>query len=117
MLSAALLSAKETGIDGKWTIEMQMNSPDGRSYTNKSTFVLKTEDGALTGTVESNGRTVAISDGKVEGNKFTFVVKFEGNKGIRTLTYDGVLEQDHLKGNLKVRGIGQVWPFEATRAD
>jgi len=117
MLSAAGLAAKEAGIDGKWTTEIQMNAADGRSRTNKSTFVLKHDGHALAGTVESNGQTVDISDGKLDGNKFTFVVKFEGNKGTRTITYEGAVEGDHLKGNLKVRGIGQVWPFEANRVD
>ena len=117
IFSAAVLTAKEAGIDGKWTTEIQMNAADGRSRTNKSTFVLKHDGNALTGTVESNGATVDISDGKVDGNKFSFVVKFEGNKGVRTISYEGSVEGDHLKGNLKVRGIGQVWPFEATRAD
>ena len=116
ILSPAMLVAAATDINGKWTTEIHMESADGRSYTNRSTFMLKNEGGELTGTVESNGRTAAISDGKVEGNKFTFRVVFEGNKGTRTITYEGTVEGDLLKGKLKVRGIGQEWPFEAKRA-
>jgi hypothetical protein len=94
-----------------------MDAADGRSFTNKSTFTLKNEAGAVTGTVESNGKTAEISDGKLDGDKFTFRVKFEGNKGTRTIVYEGTVEGDRLKGVLKVRGIGQTWPFEAKRAE
>ncbi len=115
LLSAASLPGFESAIDGKWMTEMHMDSKDGRSYTNKTTFVLKNEGGVLTGTVGMYGKTVDISDGKFDGDKFTFRVSFEGNKGVKTLVYDGTVEGDSLKGELKVRGIGQVWPFEAKR--
>ncbi len=69
----------------------------------------------LTGTVGMNGKTVHIREGKLDGNKFTLKVSFEGNKGVRTIVYEGTVEGDSLKGGRKVRGIGQTWPFEAKR--
>jgi len=117
VLSAICRPVMAGGIDGKWTAEMHMDSKDGRSYTNKTTFVLKNDGGVLTGSVEMNGKAVDISDGKVDGNKFSFKVSFEGHKGLRTIIYDGTVEGDSLKGELKVRGIGQVWPFEAKRLE
>src|SRR5438874_13593305 len=108
ILCAAALIAMATGIDGKWATEMDMNAADGRSFTNKSTFVLKNEGGVLTGRVETNGGSVELTDGKVDGNKFTFTTKFEGKKGVKTITYEGNVEDEHLKGVLKVRGIGQT---------
>ena len=117
LVSAGLLVAVESGIDGKWITEMHMDSADGRSFTNTTTFALKNDHGVLTGSVAINGRSLAITDGKLDGNKFAFRVSMEGNKGVKTFIYEGALEGDRLKGNLKVRGIGQVWPFEAKRAD
>lgn len=115
------------GIDGKWTSEMQVGDADGKTYTHTSTFVLKNENGSLTGTVvqksaapwmsEMNGRSFDISDGKVGGDKFSFKVKIETKTGERTSVYEGTIEGDQLKGIIKYRGISMTRPFDAKRAN
>jgi len=79
----------------------------------------------LTGTVvpvsaapwmrESTGRAVDISDGKVDGDKFSFKVITESKQGAKAVVYEGTVEGDQLKGVMKFRGIGLTRPFHAKR--
>ena len=124
-LTAAMTFA--AGIDGKWIWERQVGDADGKTYLHTSTFALKSEDGKLTGTVvqvsaapwmkEMTGRVIEIVDGKVDGNKFSFKVQMEIERGVRTTMYEGTVEGDQLKGSVKYRGIGIMEPFQATRAN
>jgi hypothetical protein len=66
---------------------------------------------------EMNGRSVEISDGKVDGDKFSFKVTIETKQGAKTSVYEGTVEGDHLKGVIKYRGIGMTRPFDAKRAN
>jgi hypothetical protein len=121
------LSAFAAGIDGKWTSERQVGAADGKTYTHTTTLTLKNEAGVLTGKVvqtsaapwmnESNGRSVDISDGKVDGDKFSFKLTMETKQGERTVIYEGTIEGDQLKGTMKFRGIGITQPFDAKRAN
>jgi hypothetical protein len=120
-------SALAASIDGKWISERQVGSADGKTYTHATTLTLKNEAGVLTGAVvqtsaapwmaESNGRSVDISDGKVDGDKFSFKLTMETKQGARTVVYEGTIEGDQLKGTMKFRGIGITQPFEAKRAN
>lgn len=122
----AALTLRGANIDGKWISEMQVGDADGKTYTLTSTFLLKNDGDSLTGTVvqtseapwarDLNGRTFDISDGKIEGEKFSFKVTVETKTGERTAVYEGSLEGDELKGSIKYRGIGITRPFNATRA-
>jgi hypothetical protein len=125
ILCAVSLTALAADINGKWTSEMQVGDADGKTYTHVSTFTLKNEGGMLTGTLvqvseapwmkDMTGRTVDISDGKVEGDNYRFTVKVENKNGERTAVYEGRIEGDQLKGTIKYRGIGITRPFEAKR--
>jgi hypothetical protein len=126
VLCVASLTPFAASIDGKWTSEMQVGDADGKTYDHISTFTLSNESGALTGTVvqtcaapwmsEMNGRSLDITDGKVDGDKFSFKVTLESKTGDRTAVYEGTIDGDHLKGTIKYRGIGQTRPFDAKRA-
>jgi hypothetical protein len=121
------LSALAAGIDGKWISERQVGAADGKTYAHTTILTLKNDAGVLTGTVvqtsaapwmsESNGRSVDISDGKVDGDKFSFKLAMETKQGERTVVYEGTVEGDQLKGTMKFRGIGITQPFEAKRAN
>ena len=114
------------GIDGKWISEMSVGDADGITYTLTSTFVLKSDGGSLTGTVVQtseapwakgiNGKMFEISDGKIDGKKFSFKVTVETKTGTRTAVYEGSINDDELKGAINYRGIGITRPFEAKRA-
>ena len=126
LICAASLTTLAAGIDGKWIWERQVGDVDGKSYSHTSTFTLKNEDGKLTGTVvqvsaapwmkEMTGRVIEIADGKLDGNKFSFKVQMEIERGVRTAMYEGTIEGDQLKGTVKYRGIGITEPFLANRA-
>lgn len=126
VLCAASLTAA-AGIDGKWTSERQVGDADGKMYSHTTVLTLKNEGGVVTGTLVQisaapwmkgiNGRSLEISDGKVDGDKFSFKVKLETNQGESTAIYEGTIEGDQLKGTTKYRGIGITQPFEAKRTD
>ncbi len=72
-LSAAAALAAD--VTGTWS--GQMNSPDGNSF--QLTFTFKQDGNTLTGTVQGpQGDPIAISNGKIDGDKFSFDVSFNG---------------------------------------
>jgi len=126
ILCAAALTAPAASIDGKWIGDKEVGDADGKTYPHQSILRLKNDGGVLTGTVvqtsaapwmrELNGRSIEISDGKVDGEKFSFKLKIENQQGERISVYEGTVEGDQLKGTVKFRGIGITQPFDAKRA-
>src|SRR5258708_233971 len=113
-------------IDGKWISEKEVGDADGKTYKHTSILTLKNDGGSLTGTVvqtsaapwmkELTGRSIEISDGKVEGDKFAFKLKIATEKGDKISVYEGTIEGDELRGTVKFKGIGITQPFNAKRA-
>ena len=64
------LAAVVTDLSGKWTGVVK--TPDGQEVT--LTYIMKVDGDKLTGTGEANGNTVAINEGKINGNDFTFKI-------------------------------------------
>ena len=90
---AALVIALGTGtaraadVTGSWTAEM--TTPDGNSFP--LTFTFKQDGATLTGSVQGpQGDAIAISDGKVDGDKLSFKVSFNG----MTITHEGTISAD-----------------------
>jgi hypothetical protein len=105
-------------IDGKWVSERKMER-EGQSFTITQTFDLKAEGNTLTGKMtmafgDMEPRTMDLKDGKIDGNKFSFVVVLETPNGEFKMNYTGTIEGDTLKGET-VREGGQARPFEARR--
>jgi hypothetical protein len=115
VLAAACVFA--AGIDGKWVSERKM-SRDGQEFTITTVFDLKSDGGTLTGTLTSTtpmgDRKAEIKDGKIDGDKFSFVVMMQTPNGEFKTTYEGKVEGDSLKGTMSREG-GQGRPFEAKR--
>jgi len=61
-------------LSGKWT--GTMNTPDGQSLDLSYTF--KVDGEKLTGTATSPMGEVAVEDGKIKGDEFTFKVNVNG---------------------------------------
>jgi hypothetical protein len=106
-------------IDGKWVSERKMER-DGQAFTIKQTLELKAEGSKLTGTVtvvfgDMEPMKSAIRDGKVDGNKFSFVTVASTPNGEFKMVYEGTVEGDTLKGTSTREG-GQSRPFEAKRS-
>ena len=127
LICLAVLPALAASIDGKWTSERQVGDADGKAYPHTTIFTLKSDGNSLTGTVvqtsdapwmnETNGRSVEITDGKIDGDKFSFKVTIDPKQGQRTSVYEGTIDGDQLKGTIKFRGIGITQPFDAKRAN
>lgn len=83
-----------TDMTGSWTGQMQ--SPDGNGFS--LTFVFKQDGAKLTGTVAGpQGDPIAISNGKVDGDNFSFTVSFNGT----TITHTGTITGDEIKMTTK----------------
>ena len=82
-------------MTGTWTGELK--GPDGGGGFQLS-FVLKQEGDKLTGSVEGpQGEPIAISNGKVDGDKFSFDVSFNG----MTISHSGTFSGDEAKMTTK----------------
>ena len=105
-------------IDGKWVSERKMER-DGQSFTIKQTFDLKSDGAKLTGTLtmafgDMEPRSMPISDGKIDGAKFSFTTTMSTPNGEFKTVYNGAVEGDTLKGTAGREG-GQGRPFEAKK--
>lgn len=87
-LAMALMvpAARAADVSGNWTAEMA--SPDGNSM--QLSFTFKQDGTKLTGTVLGpQGEPIEISNGKVDGDKISFDVSFNG----MTISHDGTVNQ------------------------
>ena len=97
LFSAAPLFAA-SDMTGKWTTT-DMKGPDGSSFT--LTFDFKQDGAKLTGTVTGpQGDPLAIDNGKVDDDKFSFTVNINGT----IITHDGTIAGDEIKMNTKSDG-------------
>lgn len=105
-LGASNLHAAD--LTGTWKGEV--SSPDGSTFP--LTFTLKQDGAVLTGTSEGpQGEPMSITDGKVDGNKISFKVEFNG----MTILHEGVLSDsgDEIKMTAKTDS-GEFPPMELT---
>ena len=86
------LERAQTLLTGRW----QGQTPNGMSLT----MDLVQKDETLTGTLNREGETVAISNGKVSKNTFTFTATLDG----ATETIEGTVENDDMKAWLTRQG-------------
>jgi hypothetical protein len=90
LLMAGTATVFAADITGTWTGTVK--GPDGNEFPVSFTFKL---DGAtLTGTVQGpQGDPIAISDGKVDNDKISFNVSFNG----MTIKHEGTIAGDEIK--------------------
>ncbi len=103
-LSLACL-AVAAEIDGKWTGEYA-GGMGGQTMQMEYTF--KADGNTLTGTTISgpNGEQTPIKNGKIDGNKISFVVEVEFNGMQLKFNYSGVLSGNELKLSFKTEMPG-----------
>ena len=112
---AALLLALGTGVtahaadvNGAWSAEMSMG--DGNSMQLQFTF--KQDGSTVTGTILGpQGDAMPISDGKIDGDKLSFKVSFNG----MTISHEGTVsaDGDQIKMSTKSES-GDMPPMEMT---
>jgi hypothetical protein len=100
VLTGALACA--AAIDGKWVGEQKMPMK-GEEVTVTLTFELKADGNTLTGTVAQTraggqGRAIEIKEGKIEGNKFSFITVNQSKQGEMKMKWEGTVEGNELKG-------------------
>jgi hypothetical protein len=93
-------------IDGKWKTSME--NQDGNM---EITFVFKVDGEKLTGTVSTPMGEMAISNGKISGNDFSFDVDMGG----MALTHKGKIDGEVLKMKVDMpQDFGAGSPGEMT---
>jgi hypothetical protein len=81
-------------VTGTWTAEAK--APDGSTF--QLTFTFKQDGAKLTGTVQGPmGDPMEITNGKIDGDKFTFDVSFNG----LTIHHDCTVNGDTIKMTTK----------------
>jgi len=116
LLLAGLAAA--ASIDGTWVSQRTVDR-GGESFTITQTFELKAQGNTLTGTVsmafgDREPRPIEIKEGKIDGNKFSFVTVMSTPNGEFKMTYEGTVEGSTLKGTASREG-GEPRPFEAKK--
>src|ERR1035437_8192202 len=90
MMAFTTLTALAADVAGTWTGDMQ--TPDGNSF--QISFTFKQDGAKLTGMVQGpQGDPIDISNGKIDGDKFSFDVAFNG----MTISHEGTITGDEIK--------------------
>ena len=92
MIFPSLHAFAATDVTGTWEGEFKM--PDG-SASFPLSFTFKQDGDKLTGTIANpqGGDPITISDGKVDGDKISFKVSFNGIN----ITHEGTVTGDEMK--------------------
>ncbi len=100
-LLIAILAAAASGADitGNWKADLQ--TPQGMVQVSYS---FKQDGETLAGTWQTaQSPTVQISEGKVTGNKVSFVVRIGANPGL-TFAHEGTINGDEIQLTMKPSG-------------
>jgi hypothetical protein len=100
--------AARMSVDGRW--ELVISSPIGEQ---KGTLEIRTADSVLTGVMSSNGESIEIFDGKVNGDKISWSVSITSPMKL-TIKSTATVTGDTMKGKAKA-GIMPGAPFTGTR--
>jgi hypothetical protein len=117
-LLACAIAASASGLDGRWTAEASVNNKNGQKVT-AFTLDLKSQDGLITGSVSVMGtkkaRPLAIQEGKISGNRLSFVTVQNGKKADVKFYWDGKLDGDQITGSRTRDGARRGQSFTAHR--
>lgn len=109
-LVLAAARARAADVDGKWT--GSLDTPMGAVQVG---FNFKADGPALTGTTTGpDGAEVAIKNGKIDGDKISFVVTIDFGGMMFDLNYTGVVAADTAKLTIDI--MGMPLSFEVKKA-
>jgi len=107
MLAAVVFTAapaRAADVDGKWT--GALDTPMGAINVG---FTFKADGAALSGTTTGpDGMEIAIKNGKIDGDKISFVVSIDFGGMAFDLNYTGVVKPEEVAMTLDVMGM----PFQ-----
>ncbi len=112
LLGLFVFSAAAADVTGKYTAEV----PGRGGNTMTQTFNLVADGSKLTGTVTSARGEQTISDGKVDGDKVSFVTVVKFQEQEMKITYSGTVTGDTIKFSRMREGADQAQEFTATKA-
>ena len=105
LILAAVASAADIDVTGRWSGSMTLLAPDGQTRDGSALFILKQSGAGVTGTAgPSEDRQLPIQDGKLDGARLTFQVQAEEVSFAFAMAIDG----DHMKGEVNGTQNGQV---------
>ena len=108
LLSIAAFAAD---ISGRWIAQI----PGRDGQTREVVYQFRSEGAKLTGTMTGpQGADIAISDGKIEGDRISFTVKLEFNGASMVRNYSGVVAGDEIRMKSQTQRGAQE--FTAKRA-
>jgi hypothetical protein len=81
--SALVCLAVFADLTGKWTGSLK--TPDGNEFP--ITYVFKADGNALTGALQGQQGEIPITEGKINGNDFSFKLDFNGTPIVNTGKY------------------------------
>lgn len=96
---ALAIAAFAADIAGKWTAEF-----DTQIGAQKYTYEFKVEGGKLTGTAAGPQGSVAIEEGKINGDEISFVENMEYSGMAIRIAYTGKIVGDELR---MTRNVGE----------
>jgi len=100
LLAVVAGAALAADITGTWTGSMSMGD---NQFT--LTYAFKQDGGTLTGTVTGpQGDPIPLKDGKVQGDKLSFYVQFEGPNGSMKISSEGAIKGEEITLTTKMEG-------------
>ena len=112
LLLALAIGVSAADISGKWVAQVPGRGGNAR----ETTFTFKAAGASLTGSMSGmQGQEVAISDGKIDGDNISFVVKMERGGNTMVQNYTGAVAGSEIKMK-RAGGQGQPVEFVAKRA-
>lgn len=110
VLVLAAAPARAADVDGKWT--GSLDTPMGAIQVG---FNFRADGAALTGTTTGpDGAELPIKNGKVDGDKISFVVTVDFGGMMFDLNYTGVVASDTAKLTIDI--MGMPMSFEVKKA-
>jgi hypothetical protein len=110
VLLLAAAPARAADVDGKWS--GSLDTPMGAVQVG---FTFKADGAALTGTTTGpDGAEVPIKNGKIDGDKISFVVTIDFGGMMFDLNYTGVVAADTAK--LTIDFMGMPMSFDVKKA-
>jgi hypothetical protein len=102
LFALGAMAAAPPDISGTWTTAF-----DSQVGQQTYTYTFKVDGGKLTGQAKSNLGEGALTNGKVEGNKVTFVENLDYQGQALQITYEGqIVSADEIKFKRDVAGQG-----------